>query len=115
MKIDVTTHFNDLNGIIDKATEFGIFAASEQALKDCNYLCKQDTSTLINSSLIHSEPEKGILRWVTPYAEFQYTYPGTRLDKNPNACPEWAKRAAENNRDLWLRVFTKGMNSYAGN
>jgi hypothetical protein len=108
MTVDCTVHLND-TGQLDKAAEFGIFAASEQALKDCNYLCKQDTSALINSSLIHSEPEKGILRWVTPYAEYQYTYPGTRLDKNPNACPEWAERAAENNADSWRRVFEAAM------
>lgn len=114
MTVDVKVNFTDLDSILDRAAEYGVFASSEQALKDCNYLCKQDTSALINSSLIHSEPEKGILRWVTPYAEYQYTYPGTRLDKNPNACPEWALRAAENNRDVWRRVFTEGMNRYAG-
>ncbi|MBQ3919250.1 MAG: hypothetical protein II695_06210 [Oscillospiraceae bacterium] len=113
MEIKVDVKLADMK-VFDKATEFGIFAASEQALKDCNYLCKQDTSTLINSSLIHSEPEKGILRWVTPYAEHQYTFPGTRHDKNPNACPEWAKRAAETKRDMWKKVFEKAVMNYGG-
>lgn len=102
------------SSVIDRATEFGIFATSEQALKDCNYFCKQDTSALINSSLIHSDTRHGVLRWVTPYAAYQYTYPGTRRDKNPNACPEWARRAAEAKRDMWRRVFERAVTTYVG-
>ena len=40
----------DMKGAMDKA----IFATSEQALKDCNYFCKQDYGALILSSVIHS-------------------------------------------------------------
>ena len=100
--------------LIDRATEFGIFAASEQALKDCNYFCKQDTSALINSSLIHSDTRHGVLRWVTPYAAFQYTFPNTRHDINPNACPGWAQHAAEVHKATWCRVLGAAMNNYMG-
>lgn len=114
MTIDVKVNLGDGAMKLDDAVQFGIFITSEQALKDCNYYCKQDTSTLINSSLIHSTPETGELRWVTPYAEYQYTYPGTRLEKNPNACPEWAQRAAENKRETWRKMFEKAVKMRAG-
>lgn len=115
MKVSVDIKLDGMpEETIEAAKEFGIHTVGQQALQDCNFYCKQDTSTLINSSLIHSEPQKGILRWVTPYAEFQYKYPGTRLDKNPNAGPEWCQRATENHKQEWAQIFEKAVKDYAG-
>lgn len=90
---------------VEWATQKAIAAISQQALKDCNFYCKQDTGALIQSSLIHSDIDGGVLKWVTPYAEFQYTFPPARKDKNPNASPEWCNVAETNHKDEWDRVF----------
>lgn len=58
---------------------------STQALKDCNYYCKQDQDGLINSSIVHSDLENGVLIWKTPYARKQYYLDSACKDKNPNA------------------------------
>lgn len=93
----------DMKGAMDKA----IFATSAQAIKDCNYFCKQDTGALIQSSLIHSDYNKGELKWTMPYAEFQYTYPSARTDKNPNATSEWCDRAQADYGDRWQDIFKR--------
>lgn len=109
MKVNVEINVKDasLRLSAQNAMPFAIHAVSQQALADCNYYCKQDTDTLIKSSHIHSDLDNGILRWVTPYAEYQYTYPGVRHDKNPNAVPEWCEKAQEMCGDRWETVFAK--------
>ena len=116
VNIKVTVNTARLGLDMDNALKEAVEATSQQALEDCNYYCKWDSKTLIESSQIHSDFEKGILRWVTPYAEDQYTYPGTRYDKNTNACPEWCKKAKEmclENR--WQVTFEREMRQYGGN
>lgn len=51
---------------IENASQKAVFIVTQQALKDCNYYCKQDTSELINSSILHSDFENGKLVWQTP-------------------------------------------------
>ena len=110
--VDIRSSFTNRNA--DVAMGKAIAATSEQALKDCNFYCKQDTGALIQSSLIHSDIDGGVLKWVMPYAEFQYTFPPTRKDKNPNASPEWCAVAEANHKGEWDRVFAnahrEGMN-----
>ncbi len=93
----------------DRALERAIAAVSEQALKDCNYYCKQDMGALIQSSLTHSNFEKGELKWVTPYAEKQYYLPAACKDKNPNASPHWCEKAEENHSDEWEIIFRNAL------
>ena len=112
MRIEVTFRTGNAAGELKKACAMGVFAVAQQALKDCNFYCKQDTSALINSSLIHSEPEKGILRWVTPYADYQYSLPAARKDKNPNASPQWCERAYEAHGDTWQRIMERAVKLY---
>ena len=114
MRVEVDIRSQLTGADVGQATQRAIAATSQQALKDCNFYCKQDTGALIQSSLIHSDIDGGVLKWVTPYAEFQYTFPPTRTDKNPNASPEWCAVAEANHRDQWDRVFERahreGMN-----
>ena len=105
MKVEVEIRDAELSLTSDKAMESAIAATAEQALKDCNYYCKQDMDSLIKSSLIHSDINGGVLKWVEPYAEFQYTYPPARQDKNPHASSEWCAVAETNHRDEWDRIF----------
>lgn len=109
MKVDVHINGGISSGAMKEAMQKAIFATSEQALKDCNYFCKQDTGALIQSSLIYSHIDfnKGVLRWTMPYAEKQYKLPSARRDKNPNASSEWCKRAESDYGDQWQAVFKR--------
>ena len=105
MRVDVDIRSSVTGADVGQATRKAIAMTSEQALKDCNYYCKQDTGALIQSSLIHSDIDGGVLKWVTPYAVPQYTFPSARRDKNPHASPEWCAVAEANHKDQWERVF----------
>lgn len=91
---------------IDNANALGIFAMSEQALKDSNFYCKEDQGTLIDSSHIHSRPEDGELAWVTPYAEKQYYLEGASKDPNPNAQMMWFHKAKDVHMGEWKIAYT---------
>ena len=114
MRVEYDIRSSVTRSDVERATQSAIEATSQQALKDCNFYCKQDTGALIQSSLIHSDIDGGVLKWVTPYAVKQYTFPPTRTDKNPNASPEWCAVAEANHKDEWDRVFAnahrEGMN-----
>ena len=114
MRVEVNIRSSLTGADAEQATQRAIAATSKWALKDCNFYCKQDTGALIQSSHIHSDIDGGVLKWVMPYAEFQYTFPPTRKDKNPNASPEWCGVAETNHKDEWDRVFAnahrEGMN-----
>ena len=110
MRVEVDI-FSNLAGMdVDEAVKKAVAATSQRALKDCNYYCKQDYGALIQSSLIHSDINGGVLKWVTPYAEYQYTFPSARKDKNPNASPEWCAKAEGDFKDQWERVFANAIN-----
>lgn len=106
MNYEIAVHMNT-DADFDAALDFAISAVSSQALKDCNFYCKQDTGALIQSSLIHSDFKTGELKWTMPYAEKQYYFPGTRQDKNPNASPEWCDVAENNHGSEWESVFQR--------
>lgn len=114
MRVEYDIRSSVTRSDVERATQSAIAATSQQALKDCNFYCKQDTGALIQSSLTHSDIDGGVLKWVTPYAVPQYTFPPTRTDKNPNASPEWCAVAEANHKDEWDRVFAnahrEGMN-----
>lgn len=77
---------------------------SSQILRDCNQYCKEDTGTLIASSLIHSRLKEGLLIWQTPYAARQYyAIPTAYHDVNPNATWRWCEVAKNNHLDRWCR------------
>lgn len=79
--------------------------ATQQALKDCNYYCKQDQSGLINSSQIYSQPEKGIMKWHTLYARRQYYLKSTSKSVNSNAEWMWAHKAHSARGKQWLSAY----------
>lgn len=85
-------------------------AMSQQALKDCNYYCKQDQDGLINSSITHSDFESGVLKWQTPYARKQYYLDSACKDKNPNAQKMWAHKAASEHKEDWRMIYEKVFN-----
>ena len=96
----------------DAAMDEAIFDVSNQILKDSNDFCKYDSGTLIDSAIINSLPEKGIVQWVTPYAEKQYNYPFAYKDKNPKATGAWFEAARELHHDEWTQTFINSYNSH---
>ena len=76
---------------------------SEEILADCNEYCKMDTGNLIDSSLILSQLDQGVLIWGTPYAKRQYYAIRTAsTDKNPQATWRWAEAAKNACLSKWL-------------
>ena len=92
----------------ETAWESGLPALSAEILADCNELCKEDTGTLIQSSLIHSQLDKGLLIWQTPSARRQYWAIRTaHKDRNPWAVWKWAEAAKTLWDARWTRLANK--------
>lgn len=82
----------------------GLAVLSEEILNDCNQYCKEDSGTLIASSLMHSLPAQGKLIWQTPYARRQYWEIRTAYtDVNPGASWKWCEVARRKHFDRWQR------------
>lgn len=98
---------------LKSAAEKAVTVVTEQALKDCNKYCKQDQSGLIDSSLIHSNFQKGEMRWKTPYARRQYYLDSARKEINPNARKMWAHYAASVHGYDWWKAIQKAFSKFA--
>ena len=89
----ITNAFNSRMGLL-----------ASEVLNDCNQYCKEDTGTLIASSLIHSRLDEGQLIWQTPYARRQYWAIRTAFtDVNPQATWKWCEVAKNHYKDRWER------------
>lgn len=103
---------------VKAANRKALIATTQQALKDTNAYVPKDQRTLEDSSLVHSEIEKGILRWVSPYA--RYLYYGKVMHGNPIhrtygpdnikftsalARSEWSKHSAKVHKAEWKKVY----------
>lgn len=107
MRIELDMSSAVSSSVMESARQKAVTMTAEEALSDCNFYCKQDTGALIQSSLINSDFESGVLKWAEPYAEYQYTFPRARRDKNPNASPQWCARAEADFGDDWKAVFDR--------
>jgi hypothetical protein len=77
---------------------------AEEILADCNEYCKMDTGALIASSLIHSQFDKGLLIWATPYARRQYYEIRTASkDYHSMATWRWAEVAKQHRLERWIQ------------
>ena len=89
---------------IDRTIKSNMGMLSSQILRDCNRYCKEDTGMLIVSSLIHSDLDKGLLIWRTPYAARQYYEIRTAYkDVNSEASWRWCEVAKNNHLERWKR------------
>lgn len=89
---------------IDVAWSKATAPLAEEILADCNEYCKEDTGMLIASSLIHSQLDKGLLVWATPYARRQYyEIRNASTDENPMATWRWAEVAKNERLERWQR------------
>ena len=81
---------------------------SEEILGDCNKYCKEDTGTLIASSLVHSVLSEGKLIWQTPYARRQYWAIRTAYRTvNPEARWRWCEYAKQHHMADWQKTAQK--------
>ena len=80
---------------------------TEEILNDCNQYCKEDTGALIQSSMIHSDFKRGIMKWVTPYARRQYWEIKTSL--TPGRTWKWVHYAKSKYQAQWTRQAARLM------
>lgn len=81
---------------------------SEEILNNCNQYCKEDTGTLIASSLVHSIPSEGKLIWQTPYARRQYWEIRTAYQTvNKEAHWRWCEYAKQRHMADWQKTAQK--------
>ncbi len=93
---------------VNDAWNSGLPALSEEILEDCNKYAKRADGYLIDSSNIHSKPQKGLLVWKTPYALRQYWEIKTaHKDKNPKATWMWCEQAKIDKFPDWQRKAQK--------
>ena len=85
-------------------------ALSEEILADCNEFCKEDTQTLIKSSITHSQPRLGILKWVTAYAKRQYWEIQTSL--TPGRTWKWCETAKRKWKRRWIESAERGFRNH---
>lgn len=118
-KINTRVTFNkaSVRARIKAANEAALPVVSMQALKDANQYCPEDQHDLVNSSLTNSEPEKGILRWATVYARYQYygvvmvgRAPKVATDQplkytKPGAHKMWAHHARAVHGEEWKKAY----------
>lgn len=105
VKINISTQRVETK--VKTAWDKGLAALSEEILADCNEYCKEDQHTLIDSSLIHSQPQIGKLIWETPYAKRQYWAIQTSL--TPGRTWKWCETAKRKNKSRWQRLAEKGL------
>jgi hypothetical protein len=80
---------------------------SLQVLQDCNRYARDDTGRLIASSGTASVPEKGLLRWRTPYARrVYYTGIPSRVH-NPGASLRWCEKAKALHARMWIQMAAR--------
>jgi hypothetical protein len=102
IRIRINTHAVQVR--VEDAFKAGLPQLSEEILNDCNQYCKEDTGTLIASSLVHSRPQDGLLIWQTPYARRQYWEIRTAYtDVNPQATWKWCEAAKRYRLTQWNR------------
>lgn len=99
---------------IKSAADKAVDAVAQQVLQDCNYYCKKDVGTLIESSHINSEPDKNVLVWETPYARRQYYLDATNTGNNEHATKMWCEKAFAEHGDEWEKSMQKSFEQHLG-
>lgn len=90
-----------------------MWAISEEVMADCNEFVKVDQHGLEQSSLIKSEPAKGVIVWDTPYAKRQYWEIKTaHKDVNPNATWRWCEAAKKKYKEKWQKSAQKAFKMF---
>lgn len=107
MPVKIVISENRVQARLVGAWNTGLEKAAWEILADCNEYCKQDQGTLIMSSMIHSQFNKGRLIWDTPYAKRQYWEIKTSL--TPGRTWKWCETAKKKHGDRWRRLTERAM------
>lgn len=104
MPVSIHISQSAVSAKVESAFKDSLPELSEEILNDCNQYCKEESGTLIASSLIHSRPKEGKLIWRTPYARRQYWEIRTAYkDVNPGASWRWCDKARIQHSGKWAR------------
>lgn len=103
--VKVTFDKNAVTARIKVTADYATEIIANEMLKDANYYAREDSGELIRSSIKASEPEKGILRWNTPYAKKAYYVGNASTEQNPNATTMWAHKAAAENKQKYKKMI----------
>lgn len=94
---------------VEKALSMAFDAAKEQILTDCNFFCREDQGTLIDSARAEVKGSKLEISWNTPYAKRVY-YTGTPAkNRNKNASLRWAEKAKNRFGKDWQKIVAQKM------
>lgn len=103
----VTISKSQVMAKITGAWQKGLSALTTEILADCNqYVKRSPDHTMRDSSLIHSEPEKGLIVWETPYARRQYWEIQTAL--TPGTTWRWIETAKRAHYPEWQEKAQRG-------
>jgi hypothetical protein len=104
MPVRIKVDENHIKTVIDAKWQNGLAMLSAIILTDCNKYCKMRDGQLAMSALIHSDLQKGLLVWQTPYAARQYYEIQTAYTEvNPQASWRWCEVAKQNHLAEWGR------------
>lgn len=79
-------------------------------LRDSNFYCPLDTSTLQKSAIQSSVMGSGKIEWKTPYARKQYYAPFSHeKSRNPNATMKWFETAKSRKLGEWVKTVEREM------
>ena len=107
MSFKITFDKSAVKARIEDVKDKSIAIMCNEALKDANFYCREDSGELERSAIRASQPEKGLLIWETPYAPSVYYLGFPSTDKNANASLMWAHKGFENNRKKYERMLQK--------
>jgi hypothetical protein len=96
---------------IKKASHLGLFALTQQVVKDSNLYVPMDTGNLMQSSLRASRFGDGKVVWDTPYARRLYYNPQFHFSKdvNPRAQGLWFEKAKSVHKKQWSKIAEKAV------
>ena len=108
-KVKVNLNESGLRRKAESSTSKAQYILDSQVLKDSNLYVPMDTSTLRDSSIMHSRLGSGSLKWDTPYARRLYygtTYKFSK-DKNKSASSLWFEKAKAKSKKDWIDIASK--------
>lgn len=113
MPVRIKVDENHIKTVIDAKWNNGLAMLSAIILTDCNKYCKMRDGQLVMSSLIHSDLQKGLLVWQTPYAARQYYEIQTAYTEvNAQASWRWCEVAKQNHQADWVKQAQAIMRLY---
>lgn len=107
MPVKIRINPNAVEARVMSAWNRGLRDLSEEILADCNEYCKEESGTLIKSSLISSELDKGKLIWNTKYAKRQYWE--IQTSRKRGRTWKWCETAKRKRLKKWREKAERGL------